>query len=475
LPSTLIAEVRQPVPQDRERMAPRGALSLENTGVFSGPCFAFGTRPMAKRVPLFLATFLLLGSAALACSSTTIIEHQAPPGTPEDEAGVEGGTEPEPEKDAGEDTAQPFQFVPAPKGTFAQAMSYGGSVVKTPKMVPILYTGDTQKQVITDFSQKLAQSSYWGAISAEYGVGPLTSKTPIILNELPPTSIDDTQIASWLVSKFSSDPTRFGTPDRNTLYIIYYPASTIVTQGGSQGCDSFGGYHYETNVGATNIAYAVLPRCAAFAGLGGQDVTTFAASHEILEWATDPFPASDPAYAAVDDAHAVWSRVFLGELGDLCTQLGDVATVPADLGFTVQRTWSNASAKGGHHPCAPTTKLPYFTAYPTKTESIAATDEFGRQITTQGYKVGVGQTKTVDLTLYADADPGVLSVQVLDITKIYGLPEEFSYTLSKGSGRPGDTLKLTITGERSATQGQGFLVITQTKKDQNIFPVWVTN
>ena len=430
---------------------------------------------MAARLLPF-AAFLLLGAAAFACSSTTIIQQNPTPDAPE-EAGVDADVPPEPEVDAGKDSSTPpFVFEPAPAGTFAQAVSFGGSVVQTPKIVPIIYTSDPQKQGITDFATKLAASAYWGQISKEYGVGALTTKAPIILTETPPSTIDDSQIASWLVSKFSSDGARFGTPDSSTLYIIYYPSSTTVTQGGEQGCTSFGGYHYETSVGSTPIAYAVLPRCAAFAGLGGQDVTTFASSHEILEWATDPFPASQPAYMEVDDAHAVWSRVFLGELGDLCTQMGDVAIVPADLGFSVQRTWSNVSAKGGHHPCVPAGKAPYFTAYPTKPESITARDDFGRTIATQGFKVGVGQSKTIDLTVYADSDPGgVISFQVIDITKIYGGQEEFSYSLDHATGAPGSTLKLTITGERSATQGQGFLIVSQTKKDQNIFPVWVSN
>lgn len=429
---------------------------------------------MAARILPF-AAFLLLGAAAFACSSTTVIQQQPAP-TAEEEAGIDAEVPPQPELDAGKDAPTPFVFKPAPDGTFARAVSFGGSVVKTPKMVPILYTGDTQKQAITDFATKLATSTYWGQISKEYGVGALTTKAPIILTEQPPTTIDDSQIASWLVSKFSSDPTRFGTPDSSTLYIIYYPASTTVTQGGEQGCTSFGGYHYETNVGATPIAYSVLPRCAAFAGLGGQDVTTFASSHEILEWATDPFPSSRPAYMAVDEDHAVWSRVFLGELGDLCTQMGDVAVVPADLGYSVQRTWSNVSAQGGHHPCVPAGKAPYFTAFPTNPGKITAQDEFGRTITTQGFKVGVGQSKTIDLTIYADSDPGgLINFQVVDISKIYGGQEEFSYSLDRASGAPGGTLKLTITGERSATQGQGFLIVSQTKKDQNIFPVWVSN
>jgi hypothetical protein len=428
---------------------------------------------MAYRFAFPLSAALVLGASVLACTET-VIKHEAAPAV-EQEAGPDPIITP-PEPDAGPDVeVPPFEFKEAPPGTFAQAISAGGSVVKAGKLVPIIYTADNQKQAIIDFSAKIATSTYWGAISAEYGVGALTAKTPIILTETAPSTIDDQQIESWLKSRFSTDAARFGVPDSSTLYAIYYPAGTTVTQGGGQSCESFGGYHFETNVNGTPISYAVMPRCAAFAGLGGVDVTTFASSHEILEWATDPYPETSPAYMDVDRDHAVWSRVFLGELGDLCTQLGDVSTRPADLPFTVQRTWSNASAKAGHHPCAPTTKVPYFTAFPTKLDPITAYDNFGRQITTRGLKVAVGESKTIDITLYADGAMAAWDLQVIDITKIYGLPAEFSYKLSKPKGKPGDTLQLTITGEQQATQGQGFLIVSQSKNESNLFPVWVTN
>lgn len=429
---------------------------------------------MASRSTAFLYAALLISGSVIACTETVIEQHIVP--GPTDDAGPAEPVPHEPVPDAGEpDTAVPFVYKDAPAGTFAQAISAGGSVVKAPKIVSIIFTNDPQKDVINQFTTKLATSTYWADISAEYGVGPLTAKAPIILTEAPPTQIDNDQIETWLAGKFSSDPTRFGVPDSSTLYAIYYPAQTKITMGGGAGCTDFGGYHFETNVGAKTIAYAVMPRCAAFAGLGGADVTTFAASHEALEWATDPFPASSPAYMDVDPDHAVWSRVFLGELGDLCTQLGDVAIVPPDLGVTVQRTWSNASAKAGHHPCAPIGKLPYFTAFPKKLDAISVTDQFGRRGTTRGVKVGVGQSKTIDLTMYSDAAVGSWTVQIIDLTKIYGQTEEFSYALDKTKGTSGDTLQLTITGVRAAGQGQGFLIISKTAKDSNIWPVWVTN
>jgi hypothetical protein len=185
---------------------------------------------------------------------------------------------------------------------------------------------------------------------------------------------------------------------------------------------------------------------------------------------------TDPAYMLVDDAHAVWSKVFLGELGDLCTQMGDMTTVPGDLGFPVQRQWSNASAKAGHHPCAPVEKTPYFTAFPAKLDPIAVTDDYGRSINTQGLKVGVGKSRTIDLTMYSDGPMASWSVQVMDLTAVHGSgPPEFSYKLNKTKGTAGDTLQLTLTGESAATQGQGFLLVSQSGGVTNLWPVWVIN
>jgi hypothetical protein len=431
---------------------------------------------MLLRLSLALGTALALGGAALACTTTTIVQ-QAAPADPDAGAVEPGATEPGP-ADAGADaTTAPFVWKPAPPGTFAQAISAGGAVIKAPKLLPIVFAADDQRTLITSFTTKLATSTYWGQISAEYGVGALTAKTPVVVSDVAPATIDDSQIGPWLAAKLTNDKAHFGQPDPQTLYIIYYPTGTTITQGSSDtSCIKFGGYHSQTTVGGTDIGYAVIPRCAGFAGLTEADAITNSSSHEILEWATDPLPMTDPAYMLVDDAHAVWSKAFLGELGDLCAQMGDVSTVPGDLGFAVQRQWSNASAKAGHHPCVPAANTPYFTAFPAKLDTIAVTDEYGRSISTQGFKVGVGQSKTIDLTMYSDGPMASWSVQVMDLTAIRGSGSpEFSYKLNKTKGTAGDTLQLTVTGVSAATEGQGFLLVSQSGGVTNLWPVWVIN
>lgn len=439
-------------------------------------CELHAAAVMGPRLLLSVFASLVVTGSLAACATTVIQE--AAPAHPADDGGTADADPQQAAPDAGTDSAiAPFVFKPAPKGTFAQAVSFGGSVVKAPKIVPIVFTADPDKTSITSFTAKLATSTYWGAISAEYGVGALTAKTPIVLTEAPPTNIDDSDIATWLRAKFQSDPAHFGAPDSDTLYAIFYPDGTTVTQGGTQSCVVFGGYHFETTTNTgKSISYAVVPRCPGFGGLNGIDVTTFSTSHEVLEWATDPFPQSAPAYMAVDDAHAVWSRVFLGELGDLCTQM-DVQLLPADIGFTVQRTWSNASAKAGHHPCAPVpAATPYFTAIPAKLDTISVTDSFGRTIDTGGFKVAVGQSKTIDLTMYSDAAIASWTVQAVDLTQLNGgSAPEFSYKFDKTKGTSGDTLQLTITGESAAQSGQGVVLVSQSGKNTNLWPIWIIN
>ena len=400
---------------------------------------------------------LLLSGSVVACTSTIVQRESAPP-APADEAGVIDPpmTHPLPEAGTPDTSTGPFVFEPAPSGTFAQAVSFGGSVVKTPKIVPIVFAADASKQQVADFVTKLATTTYWGKISSEYGVGALTAKPAIVLSETAPTSIDDNQIGPWLAAKFSSDAAHFGTPDSSTLYAVFYPDGTTVTQGSGTSCTEFGGYHFETSAGGKSISYAVIPRCASFAGFAGSDVITFASSHEVLEWATDPFPQTRPAYRGVDDDHAVWSRVFLGELGDLCTQMGNVSDIPTDLGFTVQRTWSNAAAKLGHDPCVPATKDAYFQSAPVLSQSVTFTlpaSFGGSDVATKGVTIPVGKSKTIEVDLFSDAaTSGAWTVSAVDtISRFTRQAPTLDFAWDRTTGVNGEKLHLTVTVKSAAS------------------------
>jgi hypothetical protein len=410
----------------------------------------------------------ILGLAGVACTA----EPEATPPkkvTPTADAGEDdAGT---PEEDGGTPDSG-FVVTPPPPGTFPRAVSQGGPVIKAPKVVAITFKSDPMVTQIESFTSKMATSTFWADTATEYGIGALTVKPPIRLNENAPTTTSFDGIATWLEGKFNTDPA-FGTPDSSTLYAIYYPSGTTISDGAlGTSCQNYGGFHYETTAKGQRVGYAVMPRCS-MPGQPDLDTLTVTASHEYFEWATDPFPTTSPAWSGVDPDHYIWSRVFLGELGDLCTLPGLDYIRPTDLGFTVQRMWSNKSSTGGHHPCVPS-KETYFTAIPALEENITSPDGAG---TTKGVKVGVGQKKTIPVTIYADGPvSGSIDLQVLDIADAYyQQPAEFTYQLSKSRVAPGETVQLTITGASRAQAGFGFLIVSRVGSKVNLWPGMVVN
>ena len=268
---------------------------------------------MIRRFPLSLASLSLLsiGASFAACTSETIVREAPAPAPTATEAPDAGELPP----DAGTDATPPK---PRPPVTFPQVLSRGGPTIKTPKVVPIIFGGDPLTSDITSFTAKIGASQYWKTLGAEYNVGPIAPAAMITPAEAAPTTTSQPQIETWLEQKLSGATPAFGTPDANTLYAIYYPATTKIVDDGSgfgESCKSYGGYHYEITVGGKQVAYAVMPRCA------GIDDLTVTASHEYFEWATDPFPKSKPAFARLDDQHWAWQVTMIGELGDLCTFL----------------------------------------------------------------------------------------------------------------------------------------------------------
>src|SRR5262249_51485447 len=153
---------------------------------------------------------------------------------------------------------------------------------------------------VGDFTHRLAGSQYWSTITQEYGVGAITAEDPVQVDSPAPASVTSTEIEQWLAGAIQN-------PDPSTLYAVYFPAGTQVTLelGGesSQSCQAFAGYHSEVNVGGVKVGYAALPTCTTF------DDLTVTASHEYLEWATDPFPLTAPAFTGGDDAHWAFGQV----------------------------------------------------------------------------------------------------------------------------------------------------------------------
>jgi hypothetical protein len=420
--------------------------------------------------------------------------------------------------DAGDEMAS--TTYPAPHASPPQVVSLGGTIIASPKLVPVFFSNAnaTYQAETIDFLNRVGGTKYWAAATSEYGVGPAVALAPVLLTETAPGAIDDATIQTWLATKLmgaagtgggsggggaggagsadagavdggddagasdagASDagadaggsnadggaPPVWPAPDENTLYVLHYPATTRITlqsgSGASLSCQDFGGYHNSANVNGQDVAYAVVPTCVHFDSYHGIDAITGSESHELIEAVTDPHPETSPAYVEPDDAHVFWEAVLGGgEVGDMCAQFPGAFTDFAELPYLVQRTWSNASAKAGHDPCVP--ELPgevYFNAAPQLNDAIPFS--FGQPVTLRGVKIPVGATKTIVVDLFSEGDTGgPWTVSVQEAGAFGQRASSLSMSLDQSTGQNGDQLHLSITANQAGPyDGLSFFVLT---------------
>jgi hypothetical protein len=150
------------------------------------------------------------------------------------------------------------------------------------------------------------------------------SGTMTLTTSEPGKSITDAAIQKMLQTEIASGALPSKT--ENSLYFVFLPPNTQVTQGGSKSCQTFCGYHDATS---DKIFYAVMPYpgCAGCeGGLPIPDALTSTSSHELCEAITDPVPGTG------------WYDDNNGEIGDIC------AWKTKTLGsYLVQLEWSNSA------------------------------------------------------------------------------------------------------------------------------------
>ncbi len=430
-----------------------------------------------KLVPLaFLAFSLAAGAGIVACSSSNDDSPGAPPATTSDDA-APPATDGAGPSDAG--TIFPAAHPPLP-----EVLNLGGPVLDHPKLVPIFFPGFQFRTEMLDFAKKLGPTAYWHAIGTEYGVGQTSVEAPIDIADAPAALIHDQDIKAWLQSMFDGTHPEFGsTPIDGAIYTLFYPPTTTISlatsttptpdagadggdagrprNGGQTSCRGFGGYHEDVRIGGKLVSYAVIPQCAKFGPLTGADVVTGTSSHEWIEAATDPLPTSQPAYSTVDEEHLIWTYALgAGEVGDMCAQYDDSFYKPAELGYTVQRSWSNAAAKAGSQPCVPAISTnPYFNAAPLFKDDVTMT--LG---TTKGITVPVGGKKTFELDLFSSAPtsgPWTVKVGLLsggpptDAGSSGSTPAAVEFALDKNTGVNGDKINVTVKANAAASARLG--------------------
>lgn len=387
------------------------------------------------------------------------------------------------------DNGAPSKNYPAPHPPLPTLTNAShGPVLTTPKVVYVFYPGDPYEAGLKTFAQKVATSTYWPAVTQQYGVSPITyGATYELTGQTPPGTIKSSDVQTFMGQEIQSGA--LGTPDPETIYTIVYPAGTTITQpnpvspllGTVSSCSAFGGYHDNVAVSLTdggtpvNFAYAVIPTCTA-----SLDDLTAVISHEWVEASTDPLPTStgafqltpgpSSAFFTVDGDHVVWAVLGGGEAGDLCEPEGQgIYFAPTDVGNLVQRTWSNLSAAASHDPCVPAQTGAFFDSAPVLDETVTFTSSLTGSITTKGVTIPVGSSKTIEVDLFSDGDPGGPWTVTADdvLAKYYGnygITPSMSFAWDRTSGLNGEKLHLTITVTQASPVGNGHaFMITSTQ------------
>lgn len=373
---------------------------------------------------------------------------------------------------------------PAVHPDIAKIVDQGGSVLKSPKIVTVTWTSDTNAAALEDFGDKLGASAYWKEVAGEYGVGAATSgkANHVRISTPPPATIEVMDLETWLTQQVQA-PGTSGWPawDAQTSYVVYVPTATRLTSGGADTCSLHASLHSEVMVGPDPVTYVFIDENC-HGSLSVLDAATSAASHEIIEDVTNPHPYTGKAYIGFDAAHLAWSLLDGqqdDEVGDICENFGDaVFTGPADLPYALQRMWSNASGGAGHSPCVPQSSEPYFNATPLGQEMLNVLVGVAQTpATALGYRVPVGSSKTFDVAYYSDAPTGLWYLTAVEGNGTTpASPSHAKLSVQHGTGANGQRDAVTVTVD-SAPDGGNAMLVTLVSSAQghttHYFPVLI--
>lgn len=374
-------------------------------------------------------------------------------------------------------------FVQGAHPSLAQITNDGGQVMQNPILQVISFNSDANAALYEAFIAALPHSTYWSATTAEYGVGPATAATPVRASLSSTTALTDgvlragesSDIETFLTAQLDVTNPPLGAPSANTLYVLFMPPGAAVSNNANtptSACtNGVLAWHTAMRLLRTQITipYVVVPDCGAQGEFSGIDSRTIAASHAIIEAVTDP---QMDAWAAFDTDHTAWLTPAGGsEVGAAClAALNDDPNVfikPQDIGFFVQRTWSNAQAAAGHAPCVPAplpSVTPYFDSIPVLIQTLTlplGTNLLDPNLTMAGVILPRSTSASIDVALYSDgATSGPWSVTASEVGT-----HQLSLSTDKAQGNNGDTLSLTLVAQADAT-GYSLVMLTSALADE---------
>jgi hypothetical protein len=475
------------------------------------------------------ALVLSFGLAAIGASAGCNKSSSAEPPTPEagpPDASVSSSDAAA--TDAGADAEQDPDVYPAKHHPLPQVDDNGGPVLKTPVLVTVTFDyvvidgggsggpgeasaadgsavdaatesdsataagPDPYAPTLEAFGNALLTTAWQKTVDGPYGVGPGKSGGHVRLpDSLGPglgtvshASVSDEQIQHLLQAEVTAGA--LPAPRDQTIYALYFPDSTVITEQGGVSCAQFGAYHsavglMDTKGNSVNTMYAVIPRCPAFTpGLSILEQVTVFASHEIAEGSADPDESLGQLgyYLVSNDAWPHMGQLDLGgEIADLCNTA--TSTPYHTAGFAVQRIWSNNAAAASHDPCEPTDDyVPPRVYYNAAVQTQTIKDTMGYKA--DGYVVvKEGQSASFLVNVFSAAPlPNDLTFSVgapsaLDWGTLDPLPNGATASVSITTGHNGNAATLDISVPAGTPAGDTFFVVRSTlsQDDYHDWPV----
>lgn len=322
----------------------------------------------SRRVVGFVAALVM------ACGLATAIHAGAPPNLLDDNRGNIGIA-------ATESAALNLALSVA--GFFADPLTFtyppvvvDGRVLHHPKIHNLYLDDDWNgnnpdaptKEQLDEFTQELVSSGYFDA-AGQYGVSSASfngsHERSVLCAPLQPVAghAEFVEILAWVTCEVGFNPLPVpgafpaltGVPkaDDDSLYVVYLPRSVTIVDGG---CDQLSAYHFFGAVPDIDIeiiipvprsqtfAFAVVPTACATGATPEQirNKITAAASHEIIEAATDPLVGtgwinnsivtdsdSDFFDALIHSFSNISTDLKAGEAADICQASGTLTGPPA--------------------------------------------------------------------------------------------------------------------------------------------------
>jgi hypothetical protein len=346
------------------------------------------------------------------------------------------------------DFGAPSATFPAELPPIPQVVKGSGTPMTNVHVVPVFFGSDDEQPMLEDFLNAFAAGSDWPTMVSEYGVdGGLVIDPSVIIADVPTTFAEfETAVQAT-----------FGSADAatiaSTVYMFHFSADELLTTPFGCSCVDFAGFHAAvpqaagSGSGIPNVTSALSWGCSTtITELDEFDVATIVMSHELVEAATDPVP--NTAWGNVDLADSEWALHFGGEVGDMCEGFPRRLYEPADVGFFIQRTWSNAAATGFHDPC-----VPHIPGDPAFFATRPVEPDLDNGVRATNVELPDGEA-TIDLEFISDGPTGApWIVEPLDEATLDGAPPALELSLDRNSGQNGDIAHLTIKPASGATKG----------------------